>query len=126
MKSGLSTTRKNQTVRGARAGFMMLELIIVVIVIAVLTGWYFRGGNSPEQAAASQYKMSMDRSKATACMASRMGLRSVIMTYTMQNPGKPVTTDALKQAGVNLNVCPEGGVISVAPDQTLVCSIHQQ
>lgn len=105
-------------------GFALLELIIVVIVLAVLSGWYFQKGGA-EQQAASQYQQSMDRSKSVACVASRSALRSVVLTYTMQNPGKPVTADALKQSGVNLNVCPEHGVITVAPDGTLLCSIHQ-
>lgn len=106
-------------------GFAMLELMVVVIVLALLSGWYFNGGSNPHQQAASQYNQSMDRSKATACIASRSALRSSVFNYTMQNPGKPVTVEALQQSGVNLKVCPEAGVISVSPDGTLLCSIHQ-
>ncbi len=105
--------------------FAIVELLLVVIVIALLSGWYFRDGNNPHQEAASQYKQSMDRSKSTACIAGRSAMRSVVLTHTMQNPGQPVTTEALKAAGVNMNICPEGGVITVTADGSLLCSIHQ-
>lgn len=111
--------------RHSKSGFALIELILVVIVLAVLVGWYFRDGGSPHQEAASQYQQSMDRSKQTACIASRSAMRSAILTYTMQNPGQPVTKEALQNAGINLNLCPEGGEISVGPGETLLCSIHQ-
>lgn len=110
---------------GVARGFMLIELILVVIVIALLTGWYFRDGSGSQQAA-STYQASMDRSKATACLASRTGLRTQIMTYTMQHPGEPVTTEALAKKGINLNVCPEGGTITIGQDGTLHCSVHDQ
>ncbi len=108
-----------------KSGFAIIELLLVVIVIALLSGWYFRDGSNPHQQAASQYNVSMDRSKATACIAGRSAMRSAVLTYTMQNPGQPVTTEALTKAGVNLNICPEAGVITVSPDGSLLCSIHQ-
>lgn len=107
------------------SGFALIELILVVIVLAILVGWYFRDGGSPHQEAASQYQQSMDRSKQAACVASRSAMRSAVLTYTMQNPGQPVTKEALQRAGVNLNLCPEGGEISVGPGETLLCSVHQ-
>lgn len=112
--------------RGVSRGFMIIELLLVVIVIALLSGWYFRDGGSPEQQAASQYKVSMDRSKAAACMASRTSLRTQIVTYSMQHPGEQLTTEGLARSGINLNVCPEGGTITVGPDGTLHCSVHDQ
>jgi prepilin-type N-terminal cleavage/methylation domain-containing protein len=119
------STYMDSLTRSGRHGFAFIELILVVIVIAILSGLYFNNGGGGAQQAASTYQQSMDRSKATACLASRSAMRSVIMTYTMQNPGKPVTAEALKASGVNLNVCPEGGVITVAADGTLECSIHK-
>lgn len=109
----------------SRGGFAFLELLLVLIVIALMSGWYFRDGGNPHQQAASQYQQSMDRSKSTACIAGRSAMRSAVLTYTMQNPGQPVTAEALQKAGVNLNICPEAGVITVSPDGALLCSIHQ-
>lgn len=107
------------------SGFMLIELLLVVIVIALLTGYYMKDGSS-EKAAASNYQMSMDRSKATACLASRSALRTQIMSYSMQHTNEPLTTEALQKAGINLNVCPSGGTITVSQDGTLQCSIHNQ
>lgn len=109
-----------------RRGFAFLELILVVVLIAILAGWYFNNGGGGAQEAASQYQHSMDRSKATACIAGRAALRPVIMTYSMQHPGQPVTIEGLRQSGVNLNVCPENGEITLDPDGSLKCSIHDQ
>lgn len=108
-----------------KCGFAIIELLLVVIVIALLSGWYFRDGSNPHQQAASQYQQSMDRSKSTACFASRSALKSSVFSYTMQNTGQPVTAEALQKAGVNLSVCPEAGVVTVASDGSLLCSVHQ-
>jgi len=111
--------------KSCRRGFAFIEILLVLIVIAILSGYYFnRGGNSAQQAA-SQYQYSMEKSKATACIASRSALRSAIMAYSMQNPGKPLTKEALSASGINLNVCPEQGEITVNTDGTLSCSKHQ-
>ena len=111
--------------RRINSGFAIIEILLVLIVIAMLSGWYFTKGSSPEEQAASQYQQSMDRSKATACIASRSALRTAVMAYSMQNPGNPLTKESLTQSGVNLNVCPEQGEISVQADGTLTCSKHQ-
>jgi len=113
------------TTSSTRRGFMFLELLLAVVVIAILMGWYFQGGGSKEAQDASTAKQSIDRSKATACLASRSALRTVILTNMMQHPGQPVTAESLSKSGVNLNVCPAGGTIAVEPDGTLKCSIHQ-
>lgn len=109
-----------------QAGFAFLELMLVVVVIAILAGWYFNSGGGGAQEAASQYQHSMDRSKATACIASRSALRPAIMAFSMQNPGKPITLETLRQSGINVNVCPEKGDITLEPDGSLKCSIHDQ
>ena len=108
-----------------RGGFAFLEIMIVLVVIAILAGWYFRSGNNPHQQAASQYQQSMDRANNTACLASRQAVRGTIQMQTMQNPGQAVTKEALVAAGIRVDVCPEGGTITVSPDGTLLCSKHQ-
>ncbi len=112
-------------IRSKARGFAFIELILVLVVIALLSGWYFNRGENPHQEAASQYQQSMDRSKSTACVAGRSAMRSAVLTYTMQNPGKPVTKEALQQSGMNMNICPENGEITVSPDGTILCSLHQ-
>lgn len=111
---------------GKYRGFAYIELILMLVVIAILMGWYFqRGGGGAHQEAASQYQHSMDRGNATACIANRTTMRTQIITMSMQNPGQPITRESLMQAGVNLNLCPEGGQINVSPDGSMSCSIHQ-
>lgn len=121
MKSKFSRLLK---ITGSRA-FALLEVLLVVIVLVLLTSWYMRSGSSPHEEAASQYQQSMDRSQQAACLASRSAMRSAVLTFTMQNPGQPVTREALLQANINLNFCPEGGTINVAPDGSMTCTVHQ-
>jgi prepilin-type N-terminal cleavage/methylation domain-containing protein len=106
-------------------GFAFIEIILVLVVIAMLSGYYFSKG-SPEQQAVSQYQYSMDKSKATACIASRSAMRGAIMTYSMQNPGKPLTKENLAADNIRIdNICPEHGQITINSDGTLSCSIHK-
>lgn len=108
-----------------RGGFAFLEIIVVVVILALLAGWYFRDGSNPHQQAASQYQQSMERANNTACLASRQAVRGQIQIQAMQNPGQAVTKEALEKAGIRVNVCPEGGTITVSPDGSLLCSKHQ-
>ncbi len=118
-------TNVNRCSHSRRYGFAFLEIIIVLVVIALMAGWYFRKGDNPHAQAASQYQHSMERANNTACLASRQAVRGSIQIQTMQNPGQPVTKEALEKAGIRVNVCPEGGDITVSPDGTLTCSKHQ-
>lgn len=108
-----------------RGGFAFLEILLVVIVIAVMSSWYFSKGGSQQQAA-SQYQRSMDTSKSAACIAGRSSMRTAIISWQMQNTGKPLTKEALAQSNINIaNICPEKGEITINPDDTLSCSIHK-
>ena len=107
------------------SGFALIEIILVLVIIAVLSGWYFSKGSSPTEQAASQYKHSMERANNTACLASRTALRTAIMAYSMQNQGKPLTRENLQAANIRIGVCPEQGQITVNTDGTLSCSKHQ-
>jgi len=105
-------------------GFAFIEILLVLVVIAILMGWYFREG-SPTEQAASQYQHSMDRSKSAACAAGRSAMRTSVQMYAMQNPGVAITKDGLAAANIRLDtICPEQGEITVASDGTLLCSKH--
>jgi hypothetical protein len=103
---------------------MLLELLIVLVVIAILAGSYFsRNQSTGEQ---SSYQRTMSRSNDAACKANRATLRSMIEMYRLNNPGKPVTTENLKKAGMNPPSCPQGGVYGFKKDGTILCSIHDR
>lgn len=109
---------RNSFVRG---GFVLIELLLVLVVIAILAGGFFHKGTPTSQ---STYQMSMSRSKDAACKANRSTLRTTIEMFKMGHPGEPVTMENMQKAGVNLPTCPEGGAYGYTADGNIICSKH--
>jgi prepilin-type N-terminal cleavage/methylation domain-containing protein len=105
-------------------GFAFLEILLVLVVILIMSGWYF-SGKSPEQQAAGQYQMSMNRANDAACKANRQTLETEIQMWQMQHQGEPITTEALQKGGINMKSCPDGGTYTIGADGHLTCSKHK-
>ena len=109
--------------RTHKTGFVILELLIVLVVIAILAGGYFSKNRTGDNAQGT-YQMSMQRSNNTACIANRAALKTQIQMFKMNNPTTPVSTENLNKAGVNVPVCPQKGAYGFTPDGNILCSHH--
>lgn len=104
-------------------GFVLIELMLVLVVIAILAGGYFaRNRAAGDQS--STYQMSINRSNNAACLANRTVLKTSIEMYRMSNPNQPVDTEHMQKAGFSVPSCPQGGVYGFQADGTITCTKH--
>lgn len=106
-------------------GFVLIELMLVLIVIAILAGSYFsqnRSANSEQ----GIYQISMNRSKDVACKANRAALMNTIQMFKMSHPTEAVTSENMQKAGYSIPTCPNGGAYGFTKDGKLLCSKHPE
>lgn len=105
-------------------GFVLIELLVVLVVIAMLAGAYFNHNPDGGAGSESTYERSMARSNDAACLANRSALRTSVEMFRMNNPSTPVTTENLQKAGYSVATCPDGGAYGYTKEATLLCSKH--
>jgi competence protein ComGC len=121
MKTLMPSRSRGLSVSSRPLGFTLLGLLLVLAIIAILMANYFEPGPGKEGSLA---QVSIDRSKAVACVANATSYRSAVQMWTINHPGEAPTRDAMAQSGVNAPSCPEGGEYSLGPNGEVYCSIH--
>lgn len=123
-----SPFRRSGALNSARSGpvcrgFVFLELLLALIIIAILAGGYFSRDGGP-QGSQSTYQRTMTRTDDAVCKANRSTLMTQVHMFKMNNPNQQVTTVNMRNSGYNPPTCPKGGVYSYQPDGRLTCSKH--
>ncbi len=85
--TGRSLTRKRRPVLG-RAGFTLIELMIVIMIIMILVG-----------IAAVQYQRSVQRAREATLKQDLQAMRQSIDNYTLDKQAAPQSLEDLAQAG---------------------------
>lgn len=105
--------------------FAILELVIVLLVIAILTGTYMgtRGGGGVAGEAA-RGRDTLDRGQRAACQVNRSTLRTTAEVFRMTRNGEAPTPEAMARAGINVPKCPSGGTYAQGADGGWTCGKH--
>jgi len=107
-------------------GFVLIELLLVVVVMAILAAAYFNHGPGEGPAGQSTYQRTMTKSNDAACLANRNSLRTNIEMFRMNNPTAEVNTDNVTKAGYSVPSCPDGGAFGYTREGQLLCSVHTE
>jgi len=102
-------------------GFTFIALLIVLAIIAILSGGYFSRGPHGEIGLGPT---KIQQSRDIACKMNRTTLSSQITMWQINHQGEKASLEALKAGGVNVAVCPEGGVITLGANGEIYCSKH--
>lgn len=100
----------------AGSGFMLLEVMVVIAVIAMLAS-----------IAAPLYGSHLERARTAACLANRETINRKITAYMVEGNSPP---ESLSDVGYPKSLCPSGGVYVLVPagegrsSPTVACSIH--
>jgi general secretion pathway protein G len=81
-------SRRNRFGRGARAGFTLIELMVVIMIILILVGM-----------AAQRYEKSIQRAREATLKQDLMVMRQSIDNYTLDKQAAPQSLDDLVQSG---------------------------
>ena len=111
-----------------RRGAGVIGLLMALVIIAILTIFYMQKqptGDGAGNISPGAVRRDLDRTKAVACQANRVTAQTQMMGWTMANPGRPATVEALRAGGVTLPACPDGGELSVGAGGQIFCSLHQ-
>ncbi len=106
--------------RGFLGLISILLGLIVVIWLAMhgLKGYMGSGDSKSLDGAKS-------RSEAIVCRTNRKAMQTDILQFRSNSPGKPVTIEALREAGAQIPECPSGGRYTIEGNR-VICSIHGQ
>jgi general secretion pathway protein G len=81
-------SKRNRFGRGARAGFTLIELMVVIMIILILVGM-----------AAQRYEKSIQRAREATLKQDLMVMRQSIDNYTLDKQAAPQSLDDLVQSG---------------------------
>ncbi|MCX8038294.1 MAG: hypothetical protein N3D11_14795 [Candidatus Sumerlaeia bacterium] len=97
----------------------MIGILLVIVILFVLAGYYFKGDNDGQkpgisgymeqsQQAASVYQSTISRARGVAEQENLRVLQAAIDQWAMNHPGERCTFQALQQAGCTIPAPPPG------------------
>ena len=99
-----------------RQGFMLLEVVVVMAIIAALVS-----------IAVPRYASYLEKARAAACLANRETINKKIIVHMVAGNNPP---ESLSDIGYPKSLCPSGGVYVLVPAgkgrevPTVACSLH--
>ncbi|MFH0793588.1 MAG: prepilin-type N-terminal cleavage/methylation domain-containing protein [bacterium] len=105
----------------SQRGFMFLEILLVLVIIAILSGWYFTKDKDTQL---SYYQTRMDQASDTACLANRQAVLTKITAWQINHGNEPFSLEAVEKTEGFLPKCPQGGKYFVDKDGKILCTLH--
>jgi len=99
-----------------RQGFMLLEVVVAIAIIAALAS-----------IAVPRYASYLEKARAAACLANRETINKKIIVHMVAGNNPP---ESLSDAGYPNSLCPSGGIYVLVPAgkgrevPTVACSLH--
>ncbi|GAB4112430.1 MAG: hypothetical protein Kow001_14190 [Acidobacteriota bacterium] len=109
-------------------GFSLLSILVVVALVGlgyvVLIGLPGGTGDNPHAVSSSQLVQSRGLSLVAACRTNRRAAAKALTTWAVTHPDRPATLEDLRNRGLLVQECPEGGKFELV-DGKVVCRRHR-
>ena len=104
-------------------GFGFVSVLLALLLVAALYFGYF-GMQDAMKGQRSTSIAALDATKAVACRTQRQALERDITFWSADHPDEQPTLAGLRQAGIHIPSCPEGGRYEIAGSR-VECSVHR-
>jgi len=110
-------TRISQRRSQGEGGFSLIGLLLVVVILFILAGYYFKGGDEnpgvtgyleKEKQSVSVYQSSIGRAQAAAQGENLRVLQTSIDQWSASHPNERCTMEKLQAAGIAVPQAPPG------------------
>ena len=102
-------------------GFYLIGILMALAIIMILNGGYFVKGKS---GAPSVQVISLDRTKSVDCDNSRNAFKNEMTNWQLNNSSATPTIEQLKNSGITISKCRQGGEYSIGKDGNVYCTLH--
>lgn len=107
-----------------QSGFSLLSVVAVLGIIGLL---YVGAQGLSRQSVAVENDLvgATEGSRRTVCVMNRQAISRLLLTWTVTHPGEMATIKKLKESGVHVPGCPEGGKFSIK-GELVECTLHRE
>ncbi len=109
--------------RGEKGSIGSLGMLVGLALLAVLAAMYLREQKATGGAPRNAPNSAIARSRGVACQTQRSQLERDLTIWANDHPGEQATLGALRNGGVSVPSCPEGGDYAIS-GQRVLCSKH--